>query len=115
LTLAFEPGDRFLEAVDDWGDQRMMDHDQAIETKAEQALLEIEHLVRDIDDPDDITFEVEGTEIRHEPSEELADLLDSQAEESGLSPEEALKLHVDLFARVFLDDDQKRPPGAPPT
>ncbi|WP_135534169.1 hypothetical protein [Halostella pelagica] len=115
MTLAFEPGDRFLEAVDDWSDQRMMDHEQAIETKAEQALLEIEHLVRDVEDPDDIAFGVEGTEIRHDPSEELAEFLDAQAEESGLPPEAVLKLHVDLFARVFLDDDQKRPPGAPPT
>lgn len=83
-----------------------MDEEEAIETKAEQALLEIEHLVSGATD---VEFTVEGDVIRHEPSDELERFLKRQAAESGLDPEELLRLHVDLFARVFLEDDTSQP------
>lgn len=86
----------------EWGEDRLMDEEEAIDTKAEQALLEIEHLVSGASD---VEFTVEGDAIHHEPSEELARFLERQADDSGLEPEELLRLHVDLFARVFLEDD----------
>jgi hypothetical protein len=85
----------------EWGEGRLMDEEEAIETKAEQALLEIEHLVSGASD---VEFAVEGDVIRHEPSEELEGFLERQSDESGLEPEELLRLHADLFARVFLED-----------
>lgn len=88
-----------------------MDFEDAMEAKAEQALLEIEHLVADATS---VEFEVDGTTVRHYPSDELAAFLADQAEETGLAEHQVLKLHVDLFARVFLDEDQERPPNAPP-
>lgn len=111
MTLAFEVGDRFVEAAEEWADSRLMDPDEAIETKAEQALLEIEHLVSGATE---IEFEVDGRTVRHEPSEELADLLAAQADETSLSESDLLKLHVDLFSGAFRDDDAVRPPNAPP-
>jgi hypothetical protein len=87
----------------EWGDSRLMDEEEAIETKAEQALLEIEHLVSGASS---VEFAVEGDVIRHEPSEELEGLLERQSDESGLEPEELLRLHVDLFARVFLEVEE---------
>jgi len=110
LTLSFEPGDRFMAAVDEWGDERMTDAESAMETKAEQALLEVEHLVSGADE---VEFEVEGTTVRHHPTDDLREFLDDQAAETGLDPEQVLKLHVDLYARVFLDGDTAGPPGGP--
>lgn len=106
LTLKFEVGDRFVEAAEEWGDGRLMDPDEALRTKTEQALLEIEHLVTKATDVD---FVVEGRTIHYDPSEELYAFLASQAADTGLDPETVLKLHVDLFARAFLDDDKVRP------
>lgn len=111
LTLSFTVDDRFLEAAEEWGDTRMMDPEDALEVKAEQALLEIEHLVSGATE---VEFDVDGRTVSHEPSDDLETFLAEQAEESGLSEERLLKLHVDLFARVFLDEDS-RPPNAPPT
>jgi len=88
-----------------------MDFEDAMASKAEQALLEIEHLVADATD---VEFDVDGTTITHYPSDELAAFLTAQAEETGLDESTVLKLHVDLFASVFLDDDLERPPNAPP-
>ena len=113
LTLSFVVGDRFREAADEWGDARMMGTEEAIESKAEQALLEIEHLVSGDVDPD-LDFEVDEDRVRYDPSEELSAFLDEQAESAGVDPGTVLKLHVDLFARVFLDDDTQRPPDAAP-
>ena len=113
MTLAFAVSDRFREAAEEWGDDRMMGTEEAVESKVEQALLEIEHLVSGDVDPD-LEFEVEEDRIRYDPSENLAVFLDEQAEEAGVDPGTVLKLHVDLFARVFLDDDVKRPPDAAP-
>lgn len=113
LTLAFTVSDRFREAAEEWGDDRMMGTEEAVESKAEQALLEIEHLVSGDVDPD-LDFEVDGDRIRYDPSEDLSAFLDEQAESADVDPGTVLKLHVDLFARVFLDDDAKRPPDAAP-
>ena len=113
MTLAFTVSDRFREAAEEWGGDRMMETEEAIESKAEQALLEIEHLVSGDVDPD-LDFEVDGDRIRYDPSGDLGAFLDEQAAEADVDPGTVLKLHVDLFARVFLDDDNKRPPDAAP-
>ena len=110
MTLTVEVSERFREAAEEWGDVRMMDDDDALETKAEQALLEIEHLVSG---DESVSFEVVDGQIRHEPSDELSAFLERQSESTGLPPSTLLGLHVDLFARVFLDEDS-RPPNAPP-
>nr|WP_233563544.1 hypothetical protein [Haloarcula sp. Atlit-7R] len=112
LTLAFEVSDRLYEAAQEWADRRLEDIDEALETKVEQALLEIEHLVSQ---SHDVVFEVDGREIRYEPTEELAALLRRQAEESGIDESAVLKMHVDLYANAFLDEvtDEQKPPGTP--
>ena len=114
MAVTFEPSDRLRAAASEWADQRMMDEADALETKVEQALLEIEHLVSG---GTQVTFEVEdgGERVRFAPSDELATFLDGQAAESGLAVERLLRLHVDLFANVFLDEDSQRPDNAPPT
>lgn len=118
LTLSFEPGDRFLAAAEEWGDRRTTDFERAFEVKAEQALLEIEHLVSGATE---VAFEVdaEGRTVHHEPSDELREFLSEQAAETGLDETTLLRLHVDLFARAFLDDSGGRGqgqgvPGGPP-
>jgi hypothetical protein len=111
LSLTFRIDDRFHEAAEEWGEKRMMETEKATETKVEQALLEIEHLVSGAYE---VEFDVEGREVSYDPSEELSAFLARQAGESGLSESEVLQLHVSLFARVFLDDEE-RPPNAPPT
>jgi hypothetical protein len=111
LTLSFTVSDRFVEAAEEWADARMMEFEGAMETKAEQALLEIEHLVSGATN---VEFDVDGETIHHHPSDDLRAFLDRQAEESDVDPATLLKLHVDLFARTFLDDDMTRPPNAPP-
>ncbi len=87
-----------------------MDAEEALETKAEQALLEIEHLVSGAHE---VEFEVDGRTVSLEPSDELATYLERQSESKGLDESTVLELYVDLFARVFLDDEE-RPPNAPP-
>lgn len=87
-----------------------MDAEEALETKAEQALLEIEHLVSGAHEVD---FEVDGRTVGLEPSDELAAYLERQAASKGLDEATVLELYVDLFARVFLEDAE-RPPNAPP-
>lgn len=109
--LAFEVDDRFRSAAEEWGESRLVDFEDAMEAKAEQALLEIEHLVSDATE---VEFDVDGATVRHYPSDDLAAFLAEQSAETGLDESAILKLHVDLFARVFLDD-VKRPPNAPPT
>lgn len=89
----------------------MMDFEDAMASKAEQSLLEIEHLVAD---ETDVEFDVDGSTVTHYPSDALAAFLVAQAEATGLDESTVLKLHVDLFASVFLDDDLQRPPNAPP-
>lgn len=88
-----------------------MDTEEALETKVEQALLEVEHLVSGAHE---VEFEVDGRTVRHEPTDELAAYLERRAESTGLDEATVLGLYVDLFARVFLDQEE-RPPNAPPS
>lgn len=106
MTLTFDLGEEFLTAADEWGDSRHVDDEEAIETKVEQALLEIEHLVSGAVD---VEFEVDAHEqtVAYEPNDDLEAFLERQAEETGLEPDRVLRLHVDLFARVFLDDERR--------
>ena len=104
MALTFEVGERFRDAAAEWGESRMMDESDALETKVEQALLEIEHL---ISGRTEVAFDVDGGRVDYEPSEALAAFLAEQAERSGLDESEVLNLHVDLFARVFLDSDDR--------
>jgi len=112
--LRFDVSDRLYEAAEEWGERRLEDIDDALETKVEQALLEIEHLVSQ---SHEVEFEVDDRTISYEPSEELAAFLARQAEELGADESAVLKAHVDLYANAFLDDvkDEQRPPDAPPT
>jgi hypothetical protein len=110
--MEFEASDRLLAAADEWADKRMTDREDALETKVEQALLEVEHLVSG---RQDVEFEVEAGTVRFEPSDELAAFLDEQAA-ADVDPAQVLSMHADLFATVFLDNyDEERPPNAPPT
>jgi hypothetical protein len=90
-----------------------MEYEEALEVKAEQALLEIENLVSGAHEVD---FEVsdDGETIYLDPSPELASFLDDRAASAGLDRSELVGLYVDLFARVFLDETDERPPNAPP-
>lgn len=102
-TLAFTLDERFREAAAEWGERRLQDDGEALEVKTEQALLEIEHLVSGATE---VSFTVAGDTVRHRPSEELSALLESQAADVGVDPGVLLGLHVDLFARAFLDAEQ---------
>ncbi|MFB6092972.1 MAG: hypothetical protein ABEK02_08190 [Haloquadratum sp.] len=111
MTLTFEVSDRFESAASEWADARMTDVEDAIETKVEQALLEIEHLTADATE---VEFELDGRSVSYAPSDELSTYLESQAADTGLDPSTVLKLHVDLYAGAFDLDDAVRPPNAPP-
>lgn len=102
MTLSFAVSDRFREAAAEWSDRRLTDESAALETKVEQALLEIEHLVSGATE---VEFAIEDGVVRYEPSEDLATLLEEQAAAADLDPGVLLGLHVDLFARVFLAED----------
>lgn len=112
--LTFEVSDRLYGAAEEWGERRLEDIDDALETKVEQALIEIEHLVSQ---SHDVEFGVDGREISYDPTEKLSALLARQADELGADESAVLKAHVDLYANAFLDDveDEQRPPDAPPT
>lgn len=112
MTLSFTVGDRLRAGADQWAEQRMMDEEDALEVKVEQALLEVEHLVSGATE---VTFDVEdGERVRFAPSDDLAAFLDEQSEETGIDPARLLRLHVDLFSNVFLDEDARRPSNAAP-
>ena len=111
MSLAFEVDDRFYAAAEDWSDQQLMDPEEALEIKVEQSLLEIEHLISGAQEVD---FDVDGREVVHRPTAGLEAFLARQADATGLDEATLLKLHVDLFARAFLEDDGERPPNAPP-
>lgn len=111
--MEFEASDRLLDAADEWADKRMTDREDALETKVEQAMLEVEHLVSGVQEVD---FDVDGTTVRYEPTDELRAFLETQANQSGVDPATVLSMHADLFATVFLDNyDEERPTNAPPT
>lgn len=114
LTLVFEVSDRLYAAAAEWGERRLEDTEDALATKIEQSLLEIEHLVSGAHE---VEFTVDGREIQFEPTEELSTFLSAQADETGLTPNAVVKLHVDLYANAFLEEakQQGRPPGAPPS
>jgi hypothetical protein len=109
--ISFEASDRLVAAAEEWGEARLEEKDEALETKVEQALLEVEHLVSGAHEVD---FEVDGRTVHHDPTDELAEFLERQADAKGIDESEVLALYVDLFARVFLDE-QDRPSNAPPT
>lgn len=109
--ISFEVSDRLHAAAEAWAEARLVEHDEALETKVEQALLEVEHLVSGAHEVD---FEVDGRTVHHEPTDELASYLERQAASAGIDESDVLALSVDLFARVFLDDEE-RPSNAPPT
>lgn len=111
LSLEIEVSERFYRAAEDWAERQLTDPGEAMEVKAEQALLEVEHLVSG---SHEVEFEVDGRTVVHHPSEALEAFLARQAAATGLDESTVLELHVDLFARAFLDDDQQRPPNAPP-
>lgn len=111
--MEFTASDRLLAAADEWSDRRMTEREEALETKVEQALLEVEHLVSG---RQAVEFSVDGDTVRYEPSDELASFLDEQAERIDADPATVLAMHADLFATVFLDNyEEERPPNAPPT
>ncbi|MCD2202426.1 hypothetical protein [Halobacterium sp. KA-6] len=112
--MQFEASDRLVAAADEWAEKRMSDREDALETKVEQALLEVEHLVSG---EQDVDFDVDERTVTYEPTDELAAFLDQQAESVGVDPEDVLSMYADLFATVFLDnyDQEERPPNAPPT
>jgi len=91
----------------------MEDRETALETKAEQALLEIEYLVSG---RTDVSFEVdpEAGKVHYAPSDALAERLAEQAAETGLDEATLLRLHVDLFVDAFTGSGDDRPPNAPP-
>ncbi|QDX41401.1 hypothetical protein [Salarchaeum sp. JOR-1] len=110
MTVTFEASDRLVEGAEEWGNQRMMDTEDALESKVEQALLEIENLLAN---EFDVDFTVDGTTVHYEPVPDVASFLEAQADEHDVSVAEILRIHVDLYARVFLHDDEERPPNAP--
>lgn len=100
--------ERFQRAADKWAEERVMAEDAALEAKAEQALLEIEHLATGAEEVD---FEIDEDEsvVRYEPSADLLAFLDAQSEETGVDRETVLRLYVDLFAGAFLSEDTVTP------
>lgn len=112
LTLTIDLTDRFVAAAEEWAEARLEDQETALETKAEQALLEIEYLVSG---RTEVSFDVDvdAAQIEYAPSDDLATLLSAQADDTGLDESTVLRLHVDLFVGAFPGDDD-RPPNAPP-
>lgn len=113
MSLTFEVSDGMRDAAEEWAERRMVDSGEALETKIEQALLEIEHLVAGVHE---VSFEVRDGTVVYEPTADLETFLARQAAETGLDESTLLKAHVDLFAPAFLAEatDEDRPPNAPP-
>lgn len=113
MALRVSIGDRLVDAAAEWADQRMLDDDEALEQKLEQALLEVEHLASGTTE---IEFELDDHTLHYAPSDELEELLEEQAARVDADPGRVLELHLELFARTFLPDDSIQPdagPGAP--
>jgi len=103
--MRIQLSDRFRAAAEQWADERVMSIDAALDAKAEQALLEIEHLVADAHEVD---YEVDDEAVmEYDPSDELYAFLSEQAEFAGIDPKTVLSMYVDLFAGAFLSDDSK--------
>ncbi|MFB6255161.1 MAG: hypothetical protein ABEH58_00265, partial [Haloplanus sp.] len=77
LTLTIDLNQRFIDAADEWAEARLEDRETALETKAEQALLEIEYLVSG---RTEVSFEVdpEAGRLHYAPSDALGDRLAEQ-------------------------------------
>jgi hypothetical protein len=112
VSYRFEVSDRLYEAAEEWAEARFEEIDDALATKVEQSLLEIEHLVAGAHETE---FEVEGREIVYEPTEATEAFLERQAERADIDETTVLKLHVDLYSNAFLDEaaEEERPPGTP--
>lgn len=113
MALSVSIGDRLADAAAEWADQRMLDEDDALEQKLEQALLEVEHLASGTTE---LEFELDDRTLHYAPSDELEELLEEQAERIDADPADVLELHLELFARTFLPEDSVQPgagPGAP--
>lgn len=108
--ITFEVSDRLYEAAEVWGEKRLEDIDDALETKVEQALVEIEHLVSRTHEAE---FDVDGRTVSYEPTEELSAFLTRQADELDSTESAVLKAHVDLYANAFLQEaeDEHKPRG----
>lgn len=111
MSLEFEVDDRFYRAAEEWSERQLTDVEEALSIKVEQSLLEIEHLISGANEVD---FDVDGRRVVHHPTAELSAFLERQSDATGLDESTLLKLHADLFARAFLEDDSERPPNAPP-
>jgi hypothetical protein len=113
--VTFEVDDRFYGAAEEWADRRMQDTEEALATKTEQSLMEIEHLISETHAVE-LDFEVDGREVSYDPTPELSEFLARQAAGTDLEEGDVLKMHVDLFANAFLDEikDDQRPADAPP-
>lgn len=98
--------ERFHEAAEQWADERVMTDEAALDAKAEQSLLEIEHLVAS---KQSVDYELDGDELTYDPSDKLYAFLSEQAEDAGIDPERVLSMYVDLFAGAFLSDDSVTP------
>lgn len=112
MTIRVEASDRLVAAADDWAEARMEEREEALRVKAEQALLEVEHLVGG---ETTVAFEVDERTISYEPSSDVEAFLATQADAAGIDEETLVTLYIELFADVFSEDDVKRPPNAPPT
>ncbi|AEN04995.1 hypothetical protein [Halolamina sp.] len=114
MRLEVRIGERLADAAAEWAESRMQEPEEALEQKLEQALLEVEHLASGTTE---LEFDLEnGETLVYEPSEDLEELLEQQAERAGIDPETILGLHLELFARTFLPDDSIQAgvgPGAP--
>lgn len=110
--LTFEVSDRVYEAAEEWGERRLEDIDEALSTKVEQSLVEIEHLVSGTHD---VEFDVDGRTISYEPTGELSELLSRQAERLDVDRSDVLRSYVDLYANAFLEEatDEIQPPDTP--
>lgn len=104
--MRIELSESFREAAEQWAEERVMTDEAALEAKAEQAVLEIEHLVAT---EHEVEFEIDDGCLVYEPSDDLAAFLDEQAETAGIDPETVLSMYVDLFAGAFLSDDARTP------
>jgi hypothetical protein len=111
VTLRVEASERLLAAADDWAEARMKEREEALRVKAEQALLEVEHLVAG---EMEVDLTVDDGVISYEPSADAESFLADQAANAGIDPETVVELYIELFADVFSDDDVTRPPNAPP-
>jgi triphosphoribosyl-dephospho-CoA synthetase len=113
MALTVTIGDRLADAASECADPRMLEDEEALEQKLEQALLEVEHLASGTTE---LEFELDGRTLHYAPSDELAELLDEQAERVDADVSAVLELHLELFARTFLPEDSVQPgagPGAP--